>query len=38
MFADFDDNMKGTLEEGEFSFNNDFTVRFDNMDYNQVGV
>ena len=37
-FADFDDNMKGTLEEGEFGFNNDFTVRFDSMDYNQVGI
>ena len=30
--------MKGTLEEGEFGFNSDFTARFDNVDYDQVGL
>ena len=35
-FGDFRDNLKGTLESGEFGFYNDFTVRFDNVDYDQV--
>ena len=29
--------MKGEYEEGEFGFSNDFSVRFDNLDYDQVG-
>ena len=32
----YEDNLRGTLEEGEFGFENDFTVRFDNLDYDQV--
>ena len=35
-FGDFRDNLKGTLESGEFGFYNDFTVRFDNVEYDQV--
>ena len=29
--------MKGEYEEGDFGFSNDFSVRFDNIDYDQVG-
>ena len=36
-FSYYEDNLRGTLEEGEFGFENDFTVRFDNLDYDQVG-
>ena len=35
-FGENGDNLKGTLEAGEFGFYNDFTVRFDNVDYDQV--
>ena len=35
-FGENGDNLKGTLESGEFGFYNDFTVRFDNVDYDQV--
>ena len=36
-FASYEDNMKGEYEEGDFGFSNDFSVRFDNIDYDQVG-
>ena len=36
-FASYEDNMKGEYEEGDFGFSNDFSVRFDNLDYDQVG-
>ena len=36
-FASYVDNMKGEYEEGDFGFSNDFSVRFDNIDYDQVG-